>query len=143
MDFEVMPRGGVGILRFGMSIDEVRAAMALPVDPIPKSDSGIPTDAFLEHGVHVFYRQPGVCQAVEIYPPLRVLLHGVNLLREPYEKVKSFLKGLDAHLEEDNSGLTAKGLGIGIHAPWHTELPNAPTESVIVFEDGYYEFYES
>lgn len=75
--------------------------------------------------------------------PLSFQLKGVNLLNEPYDKVKSFLKGLDARIEEDNSGLTAKGLGIGIHAPWHSELPNSPTESVIVFEDGYYEFYDS
>ena len=139
MDFEVVPRSGVGSLRFGMTTDDVRKVMDLPVESIPKSDTGIPTDSFLEDAVHVFYRQPGVCEAVEMYSPSRVLLQGVNLLDEPYDTVKSFLTGLDAQLEEDNAGLTSKALGIGVYSPSHVQRPNSRTESVIVFEDGYYD----
>jgi len=140
MDFDVTPRSGVGVLRFGMTTDEVRAAMAVPNESFYKSaDSAFPTDSFLEDAVHVFYRQPGVCEAVEFYSPSRVYLQRVNLLNEPYENVKRFLGGLDKQLEEDEYGLTSRNLGISIYAPSHREHPHSPTESVLVFEDGYYD----
>jgi hypothetical protein len=139
MDFEVFPKMGVGSLKFGMTMDDVRKAMDLPFKSISKTDTGVPTDSFLENSVHVFYKQPGTCEAIEIFAPLRVLLHGVNLLGEPYDKVKSFLARLDAQLDEDNAGLISRELGVSIYAPWHSQRPNSPTESVIAFEDGYYE----
>lgn len=140
MDFDVIPRSGVGVLRFGMTADEVRAAMALPFHSFYKSaGSALPTDSFLEDAIHVFYRQPGVCEAIEFYSPSNVSLQNVKLLNAPYENVKSFLRGLDKQLEEDDSGLVSRTLGISIGAPSHREFPNAPTESVFVFEDGYYD----
>ena len=109
MDFDVKPRSGVGVLRFGMTTDEVRAAIALPFDSFYKSaNSALPTDSFLEDAVHVFYRQPGVCEAIEFYSPSKVSLQNVKLLNAPYLKVKSFLGGLDKQLEEDESGLMSK-----------------------------------
>jgi len=117
MDFDVKPRSGVGMLRFGMTMDEVRAAIALPFDSFYKSaDSALPTDSFLE-----------------------VSLQNVKLLNAPYVKVKSFLGGLDKQLEEDESGLMSRNLGISIYAPSHRQSPNTPVESVFVFEDGYYD----
>lgn len=140
MDFDVTPRRGVGILRFGMTTDEVRTAMALPFESFYKSaGSALPTDSFLEDAVHVFYRPPGVCEAIEFYSPSNVSLQNMRLLNAPYEEVKSLLSGLDKQLEEDDSGLLSRGLGIGIYAPSHRKSPNAPTESVFVFEDGYYD----
>jgi hypothetical protein len=139
MEFEVFPKMGVGSLQFGMTIEEVRKAMDLPFKSISKSDTGIPTDSFLENSVQVFYKQPGMCEAIEIYAPLRVLMNGVNLLGEPYSKVKSFLSELDSQLDEDNAGLISRVLGVSIYAPWHRKSPNSPTESVLAFEDGYYE----
>lgn len=139
MEFEFYPKMGVGSLKLGMKMDDVRKAMDLPFKSISKSDTGVPTDSFLENSVQVFYKQPGICEAIEIYAPLRILLNGVNLLGEPYDKVKSFLAGLDGQLEEDNAGLTSRALGVGIYAPRHSKSPNSPTESVIAFEDGYYE----
>ena len=140
MDFDVIPRSGASILRFGMTTDEVRAAMALPFDSFCKSaDSALPTDSFLEDAVHVFYRQPGVCEAIEFYSPSNVTLQKVKLLSAPYDDVKSFLGGLDKQLEEDESGLVSRNLGISIYAPSHRESPNAASESVFVFEDGYYD----
>jgi hypothetical protein len=140
MDFDVKPRSGVGMLRFGMTTDEVRAAIALPFDSFYKSaNSALPTDSFLEDAVHVFYRQPGVCEAIEFYSPSNVSLQNVKLLNAPYLKVKSFLGGLDKQLEEDESGLMSRNLGISIYAPSHRESPNTPVESVFVFEDGYYD----
>ena len=140
MDFDVKPRSGVGMLRFGMTMDEVRAAIALPFDSFYKSaDSALPTDSFLEDAVHVFYRQPGVCEAIEFYSPSNVSLQKVKLLNEPYNIVKSFLVELDKHLEEDESGLISKALGISISAPSHRDIPKIATESVFLFEDGYYD----
>lgn len=140
MNFDVIPRNGVGVMRFGMLTNEIREAMKLPFESFYKSaDSVFPTDSFLEDALHVFYRQPGVCEAIEMYSPSRAILQGVDLLNKSYEEVRLFLKGLDSQLEEDIFGLTSKKLGIGIYAPLHVELPDSPTESVIVFEDGYYD----
>jgi len=122
-----------------MTIHEIREAINLPHEEISKSDTGIPTDSFREDGIHVFYRQPGVCEAIEFYSPSKVYLQQVNLLNEPYDRVKSFFSALDDQLEEDDAGLTSRKLGVGIYAPYHRDLPNDSTKSVIVFEDGYYE----
>lgn len=114
--------------------------MALPFDSFFKSASSfLPTDSFLQDAVHVFYRQPGVCEGIEFYPPSNVTLHKVKLLNKCYADVKLFLDGLDTTLEEDESGLVSRTLGISIYAPSHHKSLGVLTSSVLVFEDGYYD----
>lgn len=140
MDFEVTPLVGVGKIRFGMTQNEVRVAMGAPHEVFFKSTtSAIPTDAFLRHAVHVFYKPPGICVAVEFYVPSQVVISSKNLLGVSYAEVRQLLINLDPDSSEDDAGLTCLSLGVGVYAPSHLEFPDDATESVIVFKAGYYD----
>lgn len=97
------------------------------------------TDAFQDGPVHVFYDDDGTCSAVEFYGRSRVLLDGRNLLGIPYSAAKALVSKLDAGIEEDGAGFTSYLLGIGAYAPSCAEFADDPTESIIVFKNGYYD----
>jgi len=126
-------------LRFGMTSTEVRTAMnALPSAFRKTDESAFPTEAFRAEGVHVFYRAPGVCEAIEFGAGASVTLHDLPLLDRSFGALLSHVRSLDSSVEIDESGLTSKALGIALYAPGHLENPDEPVSGVFVFEDGYY-----
>lgn len=61
MNLDIKPYIEVGPIHFGMTVDEVRRSIA----SVPKAffkgpDSKMPTDAFREFGIHVYYKEPGL-----------------------------------------------------------------------------------
>jgi hypothetical protein len=122
-----------------MNSNAIRQAMRSPhVSFFKSSSSKMPTDAFLDHSVHVFYNSEGLCEAVEFYGDVEVTLNLQPLLRVPYSVIWKYLASLDPQLDEDAAGFTSYGVGIGVYAPDRVEHPNEAVESVIVFEKGYY-----
>jgi hypothetical protein len=123
-----------------MTQDEARRAMQAPHTSFMKDlRNGVPTDAFLDHSVHVFYDDSGRCEAIEFYGPSTVLLDDKNLLHIPYSEAKSIVRAIDPAIEEDGAGFTSYRLGVGAYAPSHVEYPDDPSESIIVFKQGYYD----
>ena len=131
---------GVGDIRFGMSVDEVRSAINSEATPFLKTPQSImPTDSFHGDSIHVFYKKPGICEAVEFYKPANPTLMGQEFVGRSFSEVKKWLEHQDSNIEIDDCGLTSFKLGIGLYVPDIDEREEALVESLIVFEKGYYD----
>jgi hypothetical protein len=141
MDYAVEPYVGVGPIRLGMTVDEVRHAVGSAVNPFRKSRfAKMDTDAFEDKGIHVYYEVPGVCEAVEFWGATIPTLDRHPLLNQPFREVYGLLKARDSSLQLHDTGLTSPGLGVGIYMS-SMKRENAweqATEGVIVFELGCY-----
>lgn len=100
-------------------------------------DDEFETDAF--DMCYVYYKDPGVCEAIEFFKPAIVTLNGTNLIGESYKDVKNLFLMLDEETEYEDTGLTSYKYGVGIYAPFAEDDPLEPVEGVIIFENGYYD----
>jgi hypothetical protein len=133
MVFEIRANEGAGDLRFGMTRQEIRETIGRPFETFFKSStSEMETDSFDNDSIHVFYKRPGLCEAIEFYPPANVSLHGRPLLGRPYDEIAGYLREIDPSAEEDDVSITSYQHGVGVYGP-STEV-----ESVIAFEREYY-----
>jgi hypothetical protein len=140
MNLNIIPYIGVGPIRFGMSRNEVRQMVGHPAKPFLKGpDAIIPTDAFDDIGLHVFYKKDDTCEAIEMFLAADPTFEGKHLIERPFDRVLDWLQKFDDSLDVDNTGATSKKCGIGIYAPNCEESPSDPVEAVIVFERGYYD----
>jgi hypothetical protein len=135
---QIVPYTSAGPIRLGMTIEEVRRTLGTPFTSFRRGDEAVPNDAFDSEGIYVYYREPGVVEAIELAPPARAILKNTEPLGKPYREISSFIKSLDPGAEEDGAGLTSLQLGVGLYAPSAQKEPQLPVESVIVFERGYY-----
>ena len=97
------------------------------------------SDAFESNGIYVYYKNPGLCNAIEIAPPSEPTFHGKTILGLPYREAREIVNLIDPKFKEDGSGLIATSLGIGLYAPGAAKDIESKVESVIVFEMGYYD----
>lgn len=140
MEFEIEPYGGVGPVRLGMTIQEVRHALGEEPTTTSKSDTGIPSDLFSTRGILVHYREPGISEAVEFGDPTTSPTYqGQRLLSRPFEELQAWFESLDPGAQTEADGLTSYKLGVGLYAPSALKDPNEPVQGVIVFDHGYYE----
>jgi hypothetical protein len=97
------------------------------------------TDAFEELLVHVYYAaNGGMCEFIEFGGgSARPILHGKDLLSEPFSELRDWFRTLDPTMTEDATGLESPALGIGLYAPYADEEPDRPPEGVSVFKRGY------
>jgi hypothetical protein len=129
---------GVDSIKLGMKIADVRKIM--DEDPDTSFNKAeMCTDGYLKNSFQVFYKEPGICEAIEAYTPTDITFKDKKLLSEPFNKIRQWLEQEDDAIDIDNAGLTSYKLGIGLYAPAHMENPDCPIESVIVFEKGYYD----
>jgi hypothetical protein len=139
MQLEIEPYVGIGPIKFGMTIDHVRNLINQKPKPFLKGPtSTVPTDAFNDLGLHVYYKKPGICQAVELFSPANPIFQGQSLIQRPFNELHSWLQTIDDSLKVGRWGLTSLKFGIGLYAPEIRERDDALVESVIVFERGYY-----
>jgi hypothetical protein len=136
----VYPLRGVGPLRFGMTIRKVRKVLGVPYKSFTKGrHADYPTDAFYSRCLHVYYRDPGVCEAVELFHPAEVMWHGKNLLKETPSDLLRLLASEDSAIEEDPDGFASHKLGIAAYVPGYKKNPgDSCVEGILVFEEGYY-----
>jgi hypothetical protein len=139
MDFPIRPHIGAGPLVFGMSREEVRAALGERPKAFRKGNSAVLTDDFRSHQLHVYYSIGDYVEAIEFFGEAAVSFDGRILLGRPFLPERDGFSQLDPHLELDGAGLTSSALGIGLYAPFASKEPLEPVEAVIVFERGYYE----
>ena len=138
LNFEIMPNLGAGPILFGMEEQEIHKILGNQFEKIKKSMSdGIETDMY--EWCFIYYKKPGVCQAIEFFEPAVPLLNGEKLFGRPYSEVKEILIKLDDQVQLDEDGLTSYKLGIGIYAPSSGSNSAAPIEGVIIFGNGYYD----
>lgn len=140
MRFIIEPYVGVGPIRFGMSVQEIRDILAVEVRSVKKTPkSGMPTDFFHSIGLSVHYKQPGRCKAVELVTPAVPTFRGQGLLGRPFNALRDWIETIDDSIEIHDTGLTSYLFGIGLYVPSARKSPSAPVDSVIVFEEGYYD----
>jgi len=140
VDLVIRPHEGIGPLSFGMDSTAVRTVLGGAVRSFRKTpDAKTPTDAFDEHGIHVYYDEAGRCEAVEVSSPANPILQGQPLVGRPFSEVRQLLEQIDPDIQIDDTGLTAPSLGVGLFAPFASDSPEEPTEGVIVFKKGYYD----
>ena len=140
MEFEIEPYAGVGPVRLGMAIQEVRQALGEEPRTTSENDTGIPSDLFTTRGILVHYRQPGITEAVEFGDPsTSPTYQGKRLLSRPFEELRTWFEALDPGANTEADWLTSYKLGVGLYAPSAQKEPNEPVEGVIVFDRGYYE----
>ena len=138
MEFIIHPYIGAGKIEFGMSSGEVQELLAAKPEKFRKyEDDEYDTDAY--EWCHVFYKKPGVCEAIEFYKPASIIFRGKNLLGRSYSEVKDFVSEVDDELLLDDTGFTSLKFGFGVYAPFAENEPLEPVEGVIVFEKGYYD----
>lgn len=138
--FEIMPYQAGGAIRFGMTSSQVR--QVLHTDPRPRPPaSPAGADNFDQLGIRVYYRLPDSVEAIEFNSPACPTLHGRPLLRQRYGDLESWIQSMDPGTKLEHSGLTSNALGIRLYASSARRNPDAPVESVTVFEKDYYRRY--
>lgn len=134
----IKPYEGIGPVRFGMSVDEVRRAVGMRVETYKKAAAlfpdAHPVDAFDEVGMHVFYNNSGSCEAIMLFPPGTPMFQNEPLLNRTFVELLGWFASLDDKVERDDVGFKSFKFGISI-----TESPEGLIEAVLVFnEPGYY-----
>jgi hypothetical protein len=134
MTMNIVPYISAGPIKLGMSRQEVRVLFDVSPSVFLKDQtSSVETDMFDNLGIFVFYNDEYICIAIEMTAPSLALFKGINLLSLPFKEVKAFFSD-DNNLEIDASGYTSYLYGIGAYY----ERKRA-AETVIVFENGYYQ----
>ncbi len=139
MNYEIKPHTGVGPINFGMIAPEIRRVLHTEPELVDKGGSGLPAHFFRELGFFIYYRDPGLCEAIEFFGPVSPSYKGQYLLGQPYATVEKWIKSIDSDVVYNDAGLITKKHGFGLYAPFAREKPDFPVEAVIVFERGYYD----
>ncbi len=140
MELIITPFESVGIVKFGESPETVRSVLKSPCKSFMKSSSSeMPTDAFDDIGVHVYYSQ-NKCEAVECFSPASLTFQGKILIGQPYKEIEKWLLSIDKNVVHGDSGIQSRSFGIGLYAPdfCETENPDATIEAVIVVDKEYF-----
>ena len=140
MNFDITPLQGIGQLSFGMTAEDVRRHFGSSFTSFKKTPSSpFPCDYFKEVEVFAYYKLPGVLEAVEFAEPANPLLYGKRLMGLAAQDAWKILAAYDPAMEIDSDGVISHKLGVGLYAPGWEKDANQVVESVIAFEEGYYE----
>jgi hypothetical protein len=141
MILPIIPYVRVGPIRFGMTPAEVRAAIGSKFTAFMKApDAEMPTDSFDAEGIHIYYENPGLCESRRNGTSGKTYAKWPRAHLETVRggsNVRTLTGSLHAKVEEDEAGLTAFGLGIGLYAPSASKSPTLPVEGVIAFGKDY------
>lgn len=138
MEFLIKPYVGAGKILLGMTSQQIHAVLQIKPDKFKKfEDDEFDTDDF--KWCQVYYKKPGVCEAIEFFENANVIINNKTILGKKYSEIKAIFERMDDSLEFDAIGLTSLKYGVGVYAPFAEDEPDEPVESVIVFERGYYD----
>jgi hypothetical protein len=140
MELPIVPFDSIGFVEFGASPDTVKASTNYLSESFMKTPmSEMPTDAFDEIGIHIYYSS-GKCDAVECFAPARPIFQGRQILGQPYEEIKKWLESIDPHIVFDGSEIQARSFGISV-SPGFSEIVgvNSVVEIVLVVDRGYFD----
>ncbi|QVK19258.1 ABC transporter ATP-binding protein [Mycoplasmatota bacterium] len=138
MKFKIKPYIGAGKIMFGMTSEQIQNILLAEPRKFKKfKDDELYTDAY--NTCHIFYKKPGVCEAIEFFNPAVVTFNDINLMNMSYQEIKDLFFKLDKNIQVDDTGFTSYKYGIGVYAPFADECPLDPIEGIIIFEKGYYD----
>src|SRR6187402_3680563 len=108
MELAILSYEGVGPIKFGMTPTEVRQAVGTQFRTFLKTTaSEMPTDDFVGKGIHVYYKLPGFCNAVEMFSPADPMFQELKLIGRPISQVLPTITRADPTAEVDSTGLTS------------------------------------
>jgi hypothetical protein len=140
MEFKIEPYIGAAPITFGMTSDEVRSKVEVDVKQFKKTPiSQMFTDAFDTLGVHVYYRKPGICEAIEFGNIAVPTFNDKKLIDIPFIEIKRMFEDIDNSLQINETGLISYKYGIGIFVPTLKKSIKELVKGVIIFEKGYYD----
>lgn len=140
MGYEIRPQRGVGDIEFGMSSTEVRARLQAEFKSFKRTPSAdYPCDYFPKIGVFAYYKASGSLEAIEFSSPAQLIFAGKNLLGMALQDAVALLAAEDPAVERSTDGARSRLLGIALYAPDAKEDPQAPCESAMVCELGYWQ----
>lgn len=138
MEFLIEPYVGVGTIKLGMNQKDIQEVLNEEPRRFKKfQDDEYETEAY--EYFYVYYKNPGICEAIEFFSPAKVILNGITLLELPYKDIEEYFLKIDKDVEIEETGLTSYKYGVGIYAPYALDEPLEKAEGVIVFEKEYYE----
>jgi hypothetical protein len=131
---------GVGIVKFGMNPEQVRMIIGSRFKLFKRfAEEPFPSDYFPEEHAFFYYDASGLLEAIEFAPPARPTINGLDLFSLTFGQAVTKLAVLDDTLKEGVDGAIAHRLGVSIWAPSAKYDRNAPVESVLAFQKGYYD----
>jgi hypothetical protein len=138
MKFILTPdKKSAGKLRIGMTIEEVRYVLGkTPEVSLKQGSDGLPSDYFAEDGFFVYYKKPGIVEAIEFSDDTIIELNNQNLFDLSHTELLDFLKKEDLNVAIERESLTSERLGISAWIPDSDE--NGSARSIIIFDEGYY-----
>ena len=98
----ITPNKGVGPISFGMTREEVRNVLGgnvVEYKKMPMSDTF--TDAFNDHGIHIYYDSNDTCEAIEMALPADPKFSHKHMIGRPFSKLKSTIISQDSDVELD------------------------------------------
>ena len=127
---------GFNDIEFGLSSQEIEKRLKMkPRKLLKQINDEYETDAYDDF--YVYYDEAGKCEAVEFNSDSKLIFDQTNIFEKNYQDIENFIGSIDSNLEIDEVGFTSYKFGIGVYAPYKSEL-NSKIESVIIFKRGYY-----
>ncbi|XHF34254.1 hypothetical protein OXH62_04695 [Pseudomonas chlororaphis] len=118
IDFHLLGPGDLGLIRAGITRDDSRSALKSPFDAFLKStDSTVPTDAYDDLGLHVYFDKALMVVGVEFLKWAQFTWCGQRLAGEEVLVVQQFLTEQGEFLVFTNSGFNVDRLGLRFYAP--------------------------
>jgi hypothetical protein len=132
MVFSFLGRGDLGLIHAGMSREESRKALGGRFEAFYKAeDSTVPTDAYDDLGVHVYFDERYRVFGVEFLKWSGLVWDNQKLVGEDALVVRQFLAKRGEVLVFNNSGFSVTGVGLRFYVP-DFEEGDAIVEAVYV-----------
>ena len=142
--YEFEPYVSVGPVKFGMTMQEARAALDLPYKSFQKSsDSYSPADAFDESAMIVFYDKNDKVDAIEIYSEMDLAYNGTVILGNSLKKVEAYFDSFSESKKADDLGHDIRSHGISFAGSGDGNPEAQNVGYVFTYAKGYWDEYEA
>ena len=130
--YDISSYSNFGVVKFGASMSEVRAAVASPYSYFQKSlDEYTPTDAFDELGFHVHYDKQDKCLFLETFEPMTVSYQHKMLTNKRFGDLKPWLATLTDNLKIEDGSVNMRDLGFGFSLSYDQKAADYTDNSII------------
>ncbi len=136
MRFNIVPREGLDIVRFGEGREGVRARLGECVT-FRRAPAGVPVDQYVNLGLMLSFDASDRVEFIEVTEPAEIFFGGVSLLGRGYRQVVSELERSGVVGVEDDFGIEFRDSCFSLFNPAPGEV-DSRVEGVSVFAPGYY-----
>ncbi|XUL93997.1 hypothetical protein ACQ86D_51435 [Streptomyces galilaeus] len=136
MSFNIVPREGLDLVRFGEERAEIRARLG-ECATFRRTQAGALIDHYVNFGLMLSFDVSDRLEFIEVAEPAEIFFDGISLLGRSYRQVVSELERNGAVGTEDDYGVDFRDLCFSLFA----QAPGrdgSQVEGVSVFAPGYY-----